>query len=49
MLENIGNNAHKLELPSDMHVSATFNVGGLVPYVEDDIKDLRENPSQEGS
>ena len=41
-----GANAYKLELPRDMAASATFNVGGLSPYVDNDIDygDLRVNP-----
>ena len=34
-----------------MAVSATFNIGDLSPYVEDNIEDpsdLRSNPSEEG-
>ena len=33
-----------------MAVSATFNVGNLIPYVEDEIKngDLRANPFKGG-
>jgi len=47
----VGSNAYKLQLPGDMAVSATFNIGDLSPYVEDnfeDPSDLRPNPSQEG-
>ena len=45
VLESIGDNAYKLEIPRDMNVSTTFNVGDLTPYVKDDDKDLRVNPS----
>jgi len=40
-----GSNTYKLELPRDMTIFATFNVGDLSPYVEDDIGfgDLRAN------
>jgi len=46
----VGANAYKLELPRDMAVSTTFNVGDLSPYVKDDIDfgDLRENPFEGG-
>ena len=30
-----------------MHVSASFNVCDLAPYIEDDFEDLRANPSEE--
>ena len=46
--KSIRDNAYKLELPGDIHVSATFNVGDLAAYVKDDFKDLNANPSQEG-
>jgi len=51
VLEKVGSNAYKLQLPGDMAVSATFNIGDLSPYVEDNIEDpsdLRSNPSEEG-
>ena len=46
VLAKAGANAYKLELPGDMAVSATFNVGDLCSYVEDEIDfgDLRANP-----
>ncbi|XP_074278633.1 uncharacterized protein LOC141602227 [Silene latifolia] len=45
ILECYGSNAYKLELPSEYGgVSATFNVGDLSPYLEDE--DLRHLPSQ---
>jgi len=47
VLEKIRDNAYKLELLGEIHMSATYNVGDLAPYVEDDYEDLRENPSQE--
>ena len=45
VLAKVGAIACKLELPGDMAVSATFNVGDLSPYVEDEIEfgELREN------
>ena len=51
VLEKVGSNAYKLQLHGDMVVSATFNIGDLSPYVEDNIEDpsnLRSNPSEEG-
>ena len=51
VMEKVGNNAYKLQLPRDMAVSATFNIGDPSPYVEDsteDPSDLRSNPSEEG-
>jgi len=52
VIENLGNNVYKLQLPGDMAVSATFNVGNLSPYVEDALDDplnLRSNPLEEVS
>jgi len=49
--EKVGSNSYKFQLPGDMVVSATFNIGDLSPYVEDSIEDpsdLRLNPSEEG-
>lgn len=44
----VNDNAYKVELPSEYGgVSATFNVGDLSPYLEDEL-DLRANPSQPG-
>jgi len=50
VLARVGANAYKLELPGDMAVSATFNVGDLSPYIEDEIDfvDLRANPLKGG-
>jgi len=49
VLQRIGDNAYKLELPGDYEVSATFNVADLVPYlaVDEDL-DSGSNPFQEG-
>ncbi|XP_031253760.1 uncharacterized protein LOC116111757 [Pistacia vera] len=48
VVERVNDNAYKVELPSEYWgVSATFNVGDLSPYLEDDL-DLRENHSQPG-
>ena len=35
VLQHIGENAYKIELPGDYGVSATFNVSNLSPYYED--------------
>ena len=60
VLEKVGSNAYKLQLPGEMAVSATFNIGDLSPYVEDNIDkpsgyysqykfpDLWPNPSEDG-
>lgn len=49
ILERIGDNAYKLDIPGDMSISATFNVGDLSPYLEDEfLEDLRANPKQPG-
>ena len=50
-MHKVGDNAYNVELPSDINISATFNVGDLNPYIEDedeDIGDLRANPLQKG-
>lgn len=46
VLERVGDNAYKIDLPGYFGgVSATFNIGDISPYLEDDdAKDLRENP-----
>ncbi|XP_071709110.1 uncharacterized protein [Rutidosis leptorrhynchoides] len=42
VLEKVGDNAYKVEMPGDTAVSSTFNVGYLMPYLEDDnLKNLR--------
>jgi len=51
IIEMVGNNAYKLQLPGDMAVSVTFSVGDLSPYVEDSLEDpsdLIPNPPEEG-
>ncbi|XP_074305015.1 uncharacterized protein LOC141639944 [Silene latifolia] len=52
VLEKIGSNAYKINLPGDYEVHGTFNVGDLSPYYEeieeDNGQDLRANPFQEG-
>ena len=47
VLEQINDNAYRLDLPGEYNVSATFNVTDLSPFVVGD-DDLRANPSQEG-
>ena len=48
VIENVNNNAQKLELPADMGMSPTFNIGDLTPYLkdEDDGDNLRANHNQ---
>jgi len=41
VLEKVRSNSYKLQLPGDMAVSATFNIGDLSPYVADNIEDFR--------
>ena len=50
VLAKVGANAYKLELLGDMAISATFNVGDLNLYVEDEINcgHWRENPLKGG-
>ena len=50
VLEGINDNAYKVELPGDMGISSTINVGDLTPYLEDGEEgdDLRANHIQEG-
>jgi len=50
ILEKVNDNTYKLELPGDMGVSPTFNVGDLTPYLndEEDGDDLKANQIQEG-
>ena len=49
VLEQISNNACKLNLPKDYGASAGFNVTDLSPYLEDDtLENLRANYSQLG-
>jgi hypothetical protein len=49
VLENINDNAYKLELPTDFGVSPTLNIADLKPYlgVEDELE-LRTTQMQEG-
>ena len=51
IVQRVGDNAYKVELPGDINIFATFKVGDLTPYIEDedkDIGDLRANPLHEG-
>ena len=50
VLAKVRANANKLELPGGITFSATFNVGDLSPYIEDEIDfgDLRANPLKGG-
>ena len=50
VLERVNDNAYKIDLPSEFgNVSATFNVGDLSPFLDDDVfADLRANPNQPG-
>ena len=49
VLEKVGANAYKLELPSEMgSISARFNVGDLAPYLDDELVDDVKEGSQEG-
>jgi len=46
-IQKVGDNAYKLQLPRDMAILATFNIGNLNPYVDDCFEDpsnLRSNP-----
>ena len=36
VVQKVGENAYKLELPGDMHIFAAFSVGDLTPYLEND-------------
>ncbi|XP_071708698.1 uncharacterized protein [Rutidosis leptorrhynchoides] len=49
VLEKVGDNAYKVELPGDTAVYSTFNVGDLMPYLEDDnLENLRSSSFLEG-
>ena len=50
VLQHIGENAYKIELPGDYGVLATFNVSDLSPYYEDqeDQVDLGASLHQPG-
>ena len=48
ILEKIGPNAYKVDLPGEYGISATFNVADLSPYYDEseEIPSLRPNSSQ---
>jgi len=50
ILEQVGPNAYKVDLPRDYGISATFNVADLRPYVDEneDVLSLRSKSSQPG-
>jgi len=51
IVQKVQDNAYKIELPSDINISSTFNVGDLAPNIEEKYegyKNLRVNPLQEG-
>lgn len=49
MLQRIGENTYKIELPEDYGVSATVNVCDLAPYEEiEETTNLRASPHQLG-
>ena len=49
VLQRIGENVYKTELPGEYGVSATFNVNDLAPYEEiKETTDLRASPHQPG-
>lgn len=49
VVAGVNDNAHKLDLPGDYGVSATFNVSDLSPFEFDTSSlDSRTNPSKEG-
>ena len=50
VVEKVGPNAYKIDLPGDYGISATFNVADLRPYVDESeaIPSLRPNSSQPG-
>ena len=49
IISKINDNAYKVELPGEYGVHATFNVGDLSPYLDDDgIQELRSIPFKGG-
>jgi hypothetical protein len=49
VISKINDNAYKIELPGEYGVHATFNVGDLSPYLDDDgIQELRSIPFKGG-
>ncbi|XP_027067804.2 uncharacterized protein [Coffea arabica] len=47
VVERNNDNVYRLDLLGEYHVSATFNVADLSPFLAGDKHDLRSNPSQE--
>ena len=46
IVQRVGDNAYKIELPGDINISATFNIRDFTPYIEDEgegNEDLRAN------
>ena len=41
IVQKVGDNAYKIELPGDMNISATFNVRDLPPYIEDEDEAMK--------
>ena len=51
IVQNVGDNAYKIEVLGDVNIFVTLNVGDLMRYIENEdekIKDLRVYPLQEG-
>ena len=49
VVTRVNDNAYKIELPGDYGVHATFNVGDLSPYLDDDgLAELRSIPFKGG-
>jgi len=49
VVARVNDNAYKVELPGDYGVHATFNVGDLSPYLDDDgLAELRSIPFKGG-
>ena len=49
IIARVNDNAYKVELPGDYRVHATFNVGDLSPYLDDDgLAELRSIPFKRG-
>ncbi|WOG81676.1 hypothetical protein DCAR_0100827 [Daucus carota subsp. sativus] len=48
VLQRIGENAYKIELPGNYGVSAMFNVSDLSRYIDENNKDSRTSPFQPG-
>ena len=49
IVARVNDNAYKVELPGEYGVHATFNVGDLSPYLDDDgLAELRSIPFKGG-